>query len=97
MKHSHKITNEDPRQCYVILETQRDEHGFIPSLVTENVPGHSPLSGRGEGATPWYWGKTYERATKVCARVNKDRYGLSENAAARIVLSSMFNTVGGTL
>ena len=78
------------RQCFTIFETQRDEHGFIPSLVTEGEPGHSPLMGHGEGATPWYWGDTIEAAQKTCASVNLERYGLSEKDAAAIVLSSMF-------
>lgn len=90
MKHSHKITNDEPRHCFVILATQYDEHGFIPSLVIEGEPGHSPMMGRGEGAVPWYWGKTYERAQEVCARFNKQRYGLSAKATARIVTGSMF-------
>ena len=84
-----KTTTQDARQCFVILETQCDEHGYIPSLVVENEPGHSPLTGRGEFATPWYWGKTVKRAREVCARVNLDRYGISKNTAARIVASTM--------
>lgn len=78
-----------PRQCYVILDSQCDEHGYIPSLVTENEPGHSPLTGNGDGSAPWYWGQTYERASQVCARVNLDRFGINERTAAKIVASSM--------
>lgn len=77
------------RYCYVILETQRDEHGFIPSLVTEDEAGHSPMTGKGEGATPWYWGETLERAQAVCERFNRERLGISPATAARIVCSSM--------
>ncbi len=80
---------DQPRQCFVILATQCDEHGYIPSLVVENEAGHSPMTGRGEFATPWYWGKTLDRAEAVCARFNKDRYGISEDTAWRIVASSM--------
>ena len=78
------------RQCFVILESQRDENGYIPSLVTENEPGHQPATGNGPCSVPWYWGDTFERAEKVCARVNLDRYGITEATAARIVASSMF-------
>ena len=81
---------DEPRQCFVILETQYDEHGYIPSLVTENEPGHAPMMGNGEHATPWYWGKTIERAKEVCARVNKQRFGITEQTAERILASSMF-------
>ncbi len=80
------------RQCYFVTESQRDEYGFIPSLVTENEPDHSPMIG--EYATPWYWGKTIERAREVCARVNLQRFGISEQTADRIVASSMFTNAG---
>ncbi len=80
------------RQCFVILYTQCDpKYGYIPSLVTENEAGHSPMTGRGEGATPWYWGKTYDRAWEVADRINKDRYGLTHKAAQVIMASSMFS------
>ena len=78
------------RQCFYISATQRDEHGFIPSLVTENEPGHSPMTGQGEHAAPWYWGKTLEHAEQTCERVNLERYGISRKTASRIVASSMF-------
>jgi hypothetical protein len=78
----------DARQCFAILETQQDEHGYIPSLVTENEPGHSPMTGDEDQAL-WYWGKTRERAQQVCDRVNKQRYGISPKTACRIIASSM--------
>ena len=86
---SKKRNREMPRQCFVILASQFDEHGYIPSLVTEHEPGHAPMTGRDELAAPWYWGKTYERAKEVCARVNRERFGISEQTAMRIVASSM--------
>ncbi len=47
------------------------------------------MTGRGDDAVPWYWGKTRERAQQVCDRVNRDRYGISPKTALRIIASSM--------
>ena len=79
-----------PRQCYYIPAGQRDEHGFIPSLVTEHKAGHAPLIGRGEGASPWYWGDTIEEAEDVCERMNAEHFGIDAETAWAIVESSMF-------
>lgn len=81
---------ELPRQCMVILESQRDAHGYIPSLVIENEPGHWPMMGRGPMATPWYWGDTFEEATATAANYNARAYGLSPQDCADIQCSSMF-------
>ncbi len=81
---------DEPRQCFYISPLEYDEgRGYVPSLVVENEPGRSPMRGRGEFAEPWYWGKTLEQAEQTCERVNKDRYGISHQTAARIVASSM--------
>lgn len=80
--------NDSPRQCFAILETSRDDHGYIPVLVTENIPGYSQMTGD-ESQAPWYWGKTFERAQQVADRVNKQRYGISPKTALRIIASSM--------
>src|SRR5262245_6151884 len=82
------MTEPTPRQCFAVFESQRNERGFIPSLVTENEPGHSPLIGRGELSEPWYWGQTIEEARKVCDRANLER-GITPTAAAEIVASSI--------
>jgi len=76
------------RQCFCIPPSSLTEYGYVPSLVTENEPGHSPMAG--EGKTPWYWGKTIERAEQICARVNQKRFGISPATANRIVASTMF-------
>ena len=86
---NHSNDTAKPRQCFWIPVCQDDPHGFVPSLVTENEPGHSPMVGQGEYASPWYWGKTLEKAKETCNRVNKDRFGISEKTALRIVASSM--------
>lgn len=90
MSHNNRIKHDDPRQCYVVFETQFDQHGFIPSLVTENEQGHCPMMGQGKYPAPWYWGETLERAQEVCERVNRERFHISKNTAERIVLSSLF-------
>lgn len=74
--------------CYVIIEDQFDEHGYIPSVVVENVSGHVPMRGNGVGASPWYWGKTLE-AAYAAARSKNASLGVSEEEEARITLSSM--------
>lgn len=80
----------EPRRCMYISPMQYDEgRGFVPSLVIENEPGHSPMRGRGEFAEPWYWGDTLDRAREVCDRYNQDRLGISPKTAMRIVASSM--------
>jgi hypothetical protein len=76
------------RQCFYIPADQYDGNGYIPSLVTEGEPGHAPLTGNGPGASPWYWGKSYEQAQAVCTQENA-RLGISAEDAAQIVASSM--------
>lgn len=78
-----------PRTCFYVPYDQRDEEGYIPSVVTENEPGHSPMTGNGAHAQPWHWGRTYKEAERVCAEQNLKTYGLTEADAAEIVLSSM--------
>ena len=83
------MTTEPKRTCYAILAGQRDEQGYIPSLVTEGEAGHAPLAGRGTAAQPWHWGRTYDEAKETCARMNQQDFGLTEREAAEIMLSSM--------
>jgi hypothetical protein len=47
------------------------------------------MTGQGEFAEPWYWGKTLERAQEVCDRFNLERLGLSKQTTTRIIASSM--------
>lgn len=77
------------RWCYYVPpDSNYDGHGFVPSLVVEGVAGHVPMTGQGEHAQPWYWGKTYEEAQATCAHVNRER-GLTAEEEAEIVTSSM--------
>jgi hypothetical protein len=75
--------------CYDIHPTQtpHPQHGYIPSIVVEGDPGHYPLTGRGEHATPWYWGNL-DTAKKIAAEQNL-RLGVDEREALRIIGSSM--------
>ncbi len=77
------------RFCYTILETQKDENGYIPSAVFEGEKGHHPMTGRGEYSSPWYWGKTSEEAQAVCDAKNAEM-GISKEEALKMVLASMF-------
>jgi hypothetical protein len=76
-----------PRTCFYI-GGRFDERGYIPSLVTENEPGHDPLKGRGACAEAWHWGATYKEARAHCEAVNAQR-GISPQDALAIVFSSM--------
>jgi hypothetical protein len=84
-----------PRTCYYIDLGEYDEgKGFVPCLVTEGQPGFSVFRGNGEFAVPWYWGKTYDEAQELCARMNLEDFGLTKAEAAGIVRSSMAVTPG---
>ena len=74
--------------CYFIPVDQHDEHGYIPSIVVGGDPGHYPMLGNGEHATPWYWGKTLEQAQEVAREANARR-GITELQEAFIIASSM--------
>lgn len=76
------------RQCFFIPVDQFDENGYIPSMITEDEPGHAPLTGNGPASSPWYWGKTYVEA-KAVAQAENERLGLDVKAVAEIIMSSM--------
>ena len=81
----------ETRHCFVILESQFEaDRGYIPSLIFENESGHYPMRGRDELSTPWYWGKTFSRATEVCERVNRERFNITPKQAEKILISSMY-------
>ncbi|MFG1995252.1 hypothetical protein ACGFJ7_35285 [Actinoplanes sp. NPDC048988] len=75
------------RQAFYIDETMRTEHGFIPSIVTEDTPGHTPLSGSGPQSSPWFWGHDLASARRIAATANA-RLGLSDSDVRDIVASS---------
>lgn len=80
-------TATDPRQVVWVFETSLTEHGYIPSIVTENQPGHSPLSGNGEAAQPWYWGHDLGKAREIAAEYNA-RMGYDPDAVREVLTSS---------
>jgi hypothetical protein len=81
-----------PRRCFFIPVEAKTEHGYIPSMVTEGEPGHTPMSGNGPAAAPWYWGTTYEQAKAVATEAN-GKLGHSPTDVMDILLSSgMFDS-----
>lgn len=84
----------DKRKCMFIDASQRfnpdvDTQGYVPSLVTEGEPGHSPMMGQGEAASPWFWGRTYDEACKTADDYNRRTFGIEPIEAWKIVASSM--------
>lgn len=78
----------EPRRCLYVDETMLTEHGYIPSMITEGVAGHSPMIGNGAFAEPWYWGHDLAAAQKIAADSNA-RMGLSEEDVREIRRTSM--------
>ncbi|WP_431921347.1 hypothetical protein [Nonomuraea jabiensis] len=77
-----------PRKCFYIPPTAFVAgRGYVPSVVVEGEPGHTPLMGNGTCAEPWYWGMTYEAACEEAQRQNA-RLGISPSDAIEIVASS---------
>lgn len=80
-----------PRKCFYVPAAQDTEThgGYVPSLVTENEPGHAPLTGDpNKMQAPWVWGKTLVEARAIATEQNA-RLGLTEHDVAVIVASSM--------
>lgn len=85
-----------PRRCLYVPPDSFDEgHGYVPSIVEEGKPGHTPLRGNGSGARPWYFGMTYEAA---CQRAEQDNLemGITPEDARQIILSSIALPFPGT-
>ena len=76
------------RTCIFVSETMLTKDGYIPSVVTEDEPGHAPLTGNGDFARPWYWGHDIVEARRL-AREYNEQLGLSEDDVQAIILSSM--------
>jgi hypothetical protein len=77
-----------PTECFWIPAEPYDERGWVPSLVSYGIPGHSPLTGRGEQAQPWFWGRTREQALEMAEQENA-KLGVTPERAAEIVASSL--------
>lgn len=77
----------DKRRAFYVNETMKTEHGYIPSVVTEDEPGHTPMRGNGPYASPWYWGHDITIARKIAAQAN-DALGLTDSDVRDIIASS---------
>lgn len=72
------------RMCYVILETEKDEHDeYIPCIVKEGETGYF--------LTSWSWGKDIELARKIADQRNAEM-GISKEEAYTLTLESMRKT-----
>lgn len=80
-----------PRRCYWIpAEPWKDTGKWVPSIIVEDEPGHSPLAGDpAKLQTPWYWGTTYAEAKATADRMNLEDFGITETDMAAILLSSL--------
>lgn len=88
VEHVRLIAADQPDACYFIPAAPYDEHGWVPSWVTRDEPGHTPFAGNGDCAQPWYWGTSYEQA-KAVADAENAKLGISQAMAAEIILSSV--------
>ena len=81
------IPRAGKRHAFYIDETMWTEHGYIPSIVTEDEPGHTPMRGNGPHASPWYWGHDLATARTIAAEANT-ALGLSDRDVRDIITSS---------
>lgn len=66
--------------CYFILETQKDERGFIPLIAVQNVCGFYH--------TDWRWGHDLAKAEEIAKEKNL-ALGLTDVEAWKIQASTM--------
>ena len=94
------IEGMNSRQCFYVAEYQpalvREYGGFVPSLVTEGMPGHQLLIGRDEYSVPWVWGETHAEAQQVADDYNA-QLGLKPEDVSAIILSSKAASAPSTL
>lgn len=91
MSRAQQLMNEGRPYCFWLHqagESQENPAGpdaprlYRVSLVFQDETGHFPTGGG--DVEPWFW----DEAT--CKRMNQERLGLDEEAAFKIVASSMF-------
>lgn len=68
------------RMVYMILETVRDENGYIPCIAIEGESGYYK--------TDWNWGKDLEQAKKFADERNA-KLGINPKEAWQIVMGTM--------
>lgn len=86
------MPNFNKPHCLYVDETMKDpETGrFIPSMIFENEPGHYPMKGDpSKHQAPWYVGSTIETAEETVKEINAEKYGVDEDQALNILISSM--------
>jgi len=88
------VTKNPPRIiAFIPVEGYVKDHGFRVAFVTEGEPGYSPsgtwpYDGSAGQTLPWFWGDSFEEATKL-AEVYNEKNGISKGEAAMIILRSM--------
>jgi hypothetical protein len=82
------IARGRPWAYWVPAEPWKDTGKWVPSVIVEGVPGHTPMAGNGECAQPWYWGDSYLEAKATCDQVNAE-LGVTEAEMVRILFSSL--------
>ena len=94
--------NYGNRMCYYNAH-HSDERGIIVCMVTENMRGYMPMTGKGELSTPWYYAyfDTYKdengkldmtamnKAIKESVIKRNEEIGISKKDMMEIVASSM--------
>jgi len=81
------LTNK--RYAFTLVEEQRAQSGgYIPCIAIEGETGYYPMSGQGEFAAPWDWGKDRELAQKLCDERN-EKMGLSKKEAWELIAGTM--------
>lgn len=86
-----KIPNvlEGKTWAFAVIESSKDENGYIPIIVVKDEAGYYSLEGDPTKLQqPWYWGKTMEEAKEICRKEN-EKIGLTEHDAEKIFWSSM--------
>jgi hypothetical protein len=81
----------EKRFCYYVNPGQDpEEHGgYVPAVVYEDQPGYYPLTGKGEGATAWVWGKTLAQAEEMAEVWNWEKLHLNDKEVQAIIDSSI--------
>ena len=67
-------------RCIVIIESEKDEFGYIPCVVSENENGYRQLD--------WNWGNDRTVAEKLATEYNT-KLGITESEKHRMIMESM--------
>jgi hypothetical protein len=82
------IAQGRPWAYWVPAEPWKKTGKWVPSVIVEDVAGHTPMAGNGDCAQPWYWGGSYLEAKATCDAVNLER-GVTEADMVTILFSSL--------